>query len=111
MAKQDYTHPELAKHLRKLFAIGTPYGWGGLEKHMEKAFPKTIEEMVWNGELIIKDNLIQLPLRGVKRNLSTKKDKEYWKFVKKTAKEVKKWPNWMKGLAPETRPSKNTKGG
>lgn len=68
-----YTHPRLAEHFRELFAQGTAYGWGGLEHHMEQAVPKTIEEMVANGELVIKDNLIQLLPRGIKRNLSTKK--------------------------------------
>lgn len=62
-----YTHPKLAEYLHELFAQGTPYGWGGLEHHMEKTVPKTIEEMIANKELIIEDNLIQLP-RSPKKN-------------------------------------------
>ncbi|HEV2382077.1 MAG TPA: hypothetical protein VG206_20095 [Terriglobia bacterium] len=29
----------------------------------------------------------------------TKVNKEYWSFVRETAKEVESWPHWMKGDA------------
>lgn len=61
-----YTHPKLAEYLRELFAKGTPYGWGGLEHHMEQVVPKTIEEMLENKELIIEDNLIRLSRSPIK---------------------------------------------
>jgi hypothetical protein len=56
-----YTHPELATYLRKLFAGGAHYGWGGLRHIIEKESVITVVQMKDNGELVFKDNLMFLP--------------------------------------------------
>ncbi len=32
----------------------------------------------------------------IKRDLSTKDNREFWKFVDKTSAEIEKWPEWKK---------------
>jgi hypothetical protein len=40
----------------------------------------------------------------LKRNKADAESRAYWEFVEETAKEVRSWPEWMKGGETEPEP-------